>query len=93
LEILSHISNEPEFEPVESYIIVNKAALLKLLEKYREGTMTEAENALLIDYYEAFEDGPDALAALDEAGRKALKDGMLDAIWKRIDGSETPGSS
>ncbi|WP_353181686.1 hypothetical protein [Parapedobacter lycopersici] len=72
---------------------MNKADLLKLLEKYREGTMTEAENALLTDYYEAVESGPDVLAALGEAERKALKDGMLDAIWKRIDGSETPGSS
>jgi len=70
---------------------VNKTELLRLLEKYRKGNITAVENARLVDYYEAFENEPDVLAAMSDAERTALKAEMLDAIWKKIHRSEGTG--
>lgn len=92
MKILGHINKEPEFEPIVSDVIVNKTDLLKLLEKYRKGNITAVENARLVDYYEAFENQPDILAVLSDAEQRALKEEILDAIWKRIDSSEKTGS-
>lgn len=70
---------------------MNKADLLQLVEKYLEGKATAAEHAVLVDYYEAFESEPDALAELGEAARQALKDEIQYAVWKRINDAEEPG--
>lgn|GEM_PF-6665071 len=72
---------------------MNKADLLKLLEKYREGNLTSAEDALLTTYYESFENEPDVLAGMDEAERAVLKEEILNTVLKKIDGSKHTGSS
>jgi len=65
---------------------VNKADFLKILENYRKGTLTIEERTTLLTYYDSFENEPDILLAMGEQERNALKEEILEHIFKKING-------
>lgn len=67
---------------------MDKHYFIRLLRKYLKGEATEAEQRVVIDYYDLFRNEPDILDLLAPEDREKLKSLLRNRIWKSIEKHE-----
>ncbi|HEY5370897.1 MAG TPA: FecR family protein [Hanamia sp.] len=71
---------------------MDKNYFIKLLQKYRQGNVTNEEGQFLESYYNLFQNEPDILTRLSEEEKKEMKEHLADRVWdniSKIDGGRT----
>lgn len=71
---------------------MNKHYFIKLLQKYRQGIVTNEERQFLESYYNLFEEEQDVLSNLGEEDKKEIKEHLAGRMWdniSKIDGGQS----
>lgn len=63
---------------------MDKHYFINLLQKYREGNVTQEERQFLESYYNLFQNEADILDRLSEKEKEELKEHMSDRLWDNI---------
>jgi len=74
-----HIYNQ-----LEKIKYMDKNYFIKLLQKYRQGNVTNEERQFLESYYNLFQNEPDVMNRLSEEEKKEMKEHLADRVWDNI---------